>query len=1316
METSSPGSGVTARRSKEMKRWGIAAVCLLLVLALFPGYTKIEAASAAQPWAAVPQISGGSGFAVSLVSDGTVWSWGSNRYGQLGVGHNAERLTPAQAQDLDQVETIEAGFRSGFAMKRDGTVWSWGANQFGQLGLGTTTNTNRPQPIPGLSGVASISARMGYHTLALKDDGTVWAWGDNDHGQIGDGTVNTVRTTPVQVNGLTDVAAISTGGYHSLALKEDGTVWAWGFNKEGELGDETLTDRPIPVQVHGLSRIKAISAGNYHNIALDEDGYIWTWGRNSQGMLGPGFSGYTQPLAHRMEANFGGITAISAGYAHNLILLRDGTVRGFGQNNFGQLGMEPLTVNAANPVQVPGLTNVEAIAVSDFSSFALTRDGKVWSWGYGKNGEMGSGAKTEANPVPALSRAALDLTPPLPLQPEITVTNVTKTGLTLSWSQAADNWNEPGLLKYRAYQSEKPDIQTTAAMKSKGVPVGDLQADAGHLEITGLEPGKTYYFNVLVQDLAGNEQAYAMQQADTQARPAYHVSYSSEGSTSGNPPEDAKGYEEAQTAIVLGNTGDLQKEGFSLAGWSLDKEGSGTIYAPGDMLLIGAADIVLYPVWISAPDTVAPRVAAYFPEPGSGSVRADQQLQLTFTEKVQAVTGKQITIRKTPDGTVIETISADDAQRIGITGTGVEITPASRLESDTAYEVQIEAGAFQDEAGNAFAGIAPGEWHFTTAKSGEPGTDPESPSSEARLGSLRFIADDALAVLSPAFDKDIAEYQSGMSGSDDQVKLMAEPLEEHASVTVSLYGPQGEEVGSPVPLDRMEGNILAVPIGNFTVKLNVSAQDGSSKIYVLNVSRKGTDSGGSPGEGPEGPSDPGGPEDPGGGNAGSSDSGRTAGSEPPTQASAITKPDIRINGRVPGAELSNYTLMLENGRSQAELELNSAALLQFIAKENGTPEVVVRFAEDTADRLTLRMSVAALMSLEGRDARLTMETVKGHASFSAAGLRVSDLLSKLEQQLGRKVQPANADIRLSLSFPATDLPEQALHNRAKKLSNSVEIGLEADSRDASGRLVSAEAGPLQYPALLLIPVPQGTDTSLSLTAARIGTDGTVHSVPTRMTNAEGQGYAAARIWSGGTYSLLDTDMAAPADMKGHWAQGAIGDLASRLILRPDEEKALHPDLPSTRGDVISLMVRALGLPDSADPVPYADVREGSEMAREAAAAQQYGLITGYGDSLLRPAQPVTREEAFVWLGRMLDAAGLHSELNDARAAAELTSFADHQALSRWARSGTALAYRYHIIQGDGGSLHPKRYVTRAELASMLQRTLIAAGWIDPPSQ
>ncbi|MBI5299281.1 MAG: RCC1 repeat-containing protein, partial [Deltaproteobacteria bacterium] len=198
----------------------------------------------------ITAIAGGSSHSLALKSNGTVWAWGYNGSGQLGDGTTTERDTPVQVSGLSGVTAIASGNGHGLALKSDGTVWTWGYNTYGQLGDGTTTERHTPVQVLGsLSGVTAIAGGFSNnHSLALKSDGTVWAWGANDFGQLGDGTT-TERHTPVQVSDLSGVTAIAGGSVHSLALKSDGTVWAWGYNSNGQLGDGSTTERDTPVQV-----------------------------------------------------------------------------------------------------------------------------------------------------------------------------------------------------------------------------------------------------------------------------------------------------------------------------------------------------------------------------------------------------------------------------------------------------------------------------------------------------------------------------------------------------------------------------------------------------------------------------------------------------------------------------------------------------------------------------------------------------------------------------------------------------------------------------------------------------------------------------------------------------------------------------------------------------------------------------------------------------------------------------------------------------------------------------------------------------------
>ena len=162
-------------------------------------------------------------------------------------------------------------------MLADGTVKAWANNNNGQLGDGSTTNRTTPVSVSGITNAVAIAAGE-YHSLALLADGTVKAWGSNSVGELGDGTTTTNRTIPVSVSGITNAVAIAAGEYHSLVLLADGTVKAWGYNINGELGDGSTTNRTTPVNVSSITNAVAIAGGGYHSLVLLTDGTVKVWG------------------------------------------------------------------------------------------------------------------------------------------------------------------------------------------------------------------------------------------------------------------------------------------------------------------------------------------------------------------------------------------------------------------------------------------------------------------------------------------------------------------------------------------------------------------------------------------------------------------------------------------------------------------------------------------------------------------------------------------------------------------------------------------------------------------------------------------------------------------------------------------------------------------------------------------------------------------------------------------------------------------------------------------------------------------------------
>ena len=347
----------------------------------------------------VATVSLGGGHSAGLKTDGSLWTWGRNDDGQLGDGTTEDRSTPVKV--LDGVAAVSLGTYHSAALKTDGSLWTWGYNEYGQLGDGTTED--RSTPVKVLEGVAAVSLGW-YHSAALKTDGSLWSWGYNDDGQLGDGTTEK-RSTPVKV--LEGVAAVSLGDGHSAALKTDGSLWTWGNNSSGQLGDGTTENRSTSVKV--LDGVAEVSLGSYHSAALKTDGSLWTWGENEFGQLGDGTtSNSSVPIcivdAESPEVLAGPIKQISMGGAHSAALKTDGSLWTWGGNGFGQLG-DGTTTNRSAPVKV--LDGVAAVSLGEQHSAALKTDGSLWTWGYNGSGQLGDGTtENRSTPVKVLEGVA----------------------------------------------------------------------------------------------------------------------------------------------------------------------------------------------------------------------------------------------------------------------------------------------------------------------------------------------------------------------------------------------------------------------------------------------------------------------------------------------------------------------------------------------------------------------------------------------------------------------------------------------------------------------------------------------------------------------------------------------------------------------------------------------------------------------------------------------------------------------------------------------------------------------------------------------
>jgi alpha-tubulin suppressor-like RCC1 family protein len=379
----------------------------------------------------IPSLAGGYVHSAMLKGDGTLWTSGYNAYGQIGDGTNFDRWLPVRVAGtggtgyLNGIVGVACGYNHTIALELNGKVWSFGDNTYGQLGDSTTTARNSPVRVRNstgtgnLNGVGAVASGY-YHSLAIKSDGSLYSWGRNDSGQLGDAT-NTQRLFPVHVVGsggvgyLDSIVAAAGGNLFTVALRADGSVWSFGANNYGQLGDGTTTPRNTPSRVKGeggvgnLAGIVAIAAGYEHCLALKSDGSVYSWGRNDLGQLGDNST--TNRYYPVKVAGIGGvgflanITGIGCGRYHSAAMRADSTTCTWGDNAYGQLGKSSsggfyYTFDVGIDEKVPVIVHqaygdsgnfagVYKIVCGAWHTLALKWDGTFWGWGNNYYGALG---------------------------------------------------------------------------------------------------------------------------------------------------------------------------------------------------------------------------------------------------------------------------------------------------------------------------------------------------------------------------------------------------------------------------------------------------------------------------------------------------------------------------------------------------------------------------------------------------------------------------------------------------------------------------------------------------------------------------------------------------------------------------------------------------------------------------------------------------------------------------------------------------------------------------------------------------------------
>ena len=918
--------------------------------------------------------------------------------------------------------------------------------------------------------------------------------------------------------------------------------------------------------------------------------------------------------------------------------------------------------------------------------------------------------------------------------------NLTRTGHTFTgWNTAADGTGtsyQPGSTfvlgtnDVALYAQWYVNSYTVNFISNGGSVVGDVQADYGTKIAAPDTPEREGYTFT-----GWYKEAGFVNEWDFDADPvpvhgitlyaqwtvnSYTVAYDDNGSDEGDVP-DAVTQDYNTTVTVADNTGSLTREGYAFAGWNTTADGNGTSYAAGAAFDMGAMNMTLYAQWFSTDaqlsdlavdqgiltpafkaSELAYRVDVANRVTSLNFTFAKGDSNQTFTvtgADYQSVTGDvygysasnllagpntiQIAVFA-QDGTTqnIYNLTVNRALAYTITFDGNGATSGNAPTDGESYE-QGAAIPVSGNTGNlAKQGYTFAGWNTAANGSGTSYAAGDTismgtanvtlyakwASSDAMLGGLSVSSGTLNFIPSKLnytvdVDNEVNTIDIAITKSDPNQTL---------KVTGSVYQTVTDSVY------HYAASNLAV--GANLIQIQVSAQDGiTTKEYSITVTRAAAPSSGGDG---------------GGGPAGGTDATNPTN---PTEQNE-TDLNVTIDGG-PGQPIATATTSEQDGQTVLTVAVDAAKLTEQLEQSGDKPVVTIPVTT-SADKVIAALTGDAVEAMENKNAVLDIQTPIGSYKLPATEIRV-DLLAVMLRGQGREsdiavhVDIAKSDeAKVGLLWDAANSGSFTIVAPPIDFTVTATLGDKSVTIDTFSSYVERE-----------IPIPDGVDASKITAAVALSKDGTTRSVSMKIVMRDGKSYAVINSLTNSTYALVSHQVTF-GDIANHWAKKAINEMGSRLVISGTSDSLFSPDRDITRAEFAAIIVRGLGLKPENGISAFSDVEAGAWYSSVVNTAYEYRLINGFGDGMFRPNDKITREQAMVMIAKAMEITKLEGVTSEQSAMNVLRPFTDAKEVSSWAMDGVADSVQAGIVSGrDSNNLDPKRFITRAEVAIIIQRLL-----------